>query len=316
MVVVRACAWPQPALIPYTLIKPLSNTWWEIQVTCSPLLEDTVFWRFENWKGRGTASERWGHRSQIKAYFPQQQFCNVDLAALALRFQQDALCLGIKELPEVAWSLIEDEDWSKSWKKYWQPQPIGDRLLVNPAWMEPPAESSRMVIKLDPGTAFGTGTHPTTQLCLESLEMRLSEPSPVTVADIGCGSGILSIGAVLLGAHQVYAVDTDPLAVKATAENRDLNELDPEKILIAEGSITDLKVKEPVDGIVCNILAEVIVELIPSFNAIAKESTWGILSGVLLEQSKWVADTLEEHNWTVATLWRRGDWCCLNIRRP
>ncbi|MEO0430568.1 MAG: 50S ribosomal protein L11 methyltransferase [Cyanobacteria bacterium J06656_5] len=296
----------------------MANTWWEIQVTCSSLLEDTVFWRFENWDGHGTASESWGQRSQIKAYFPQQRFCNVDLAALALRFQQDALCLGIRELPQVTWKLIEDEDWARSWKKYWQPQPIGDRLLINPAWMAPPTDLSRLILRLDPGTAFGTGTHPTTQLCLESLEMRLGEksPAPLTLADIGCGSGILSIGAVLLGARHIYAVDTDPLAVKATGENRDLNGIDPERIQIAQGSIDSLDVSEPVDGIVCNILAEVIVELIPHFNDIAKASTWGILSGVLLEQSKWVADTLEAHGWMVATLWRRGDWCCLNIRRP
>ncbi|MBT9316353.1 50S ribosomal protein L11 methyltransferase [Leptothoe spongobia] len=296
----------------------MANTWWEIQVTCSPLLEDTVFWRFGNWDGRGTASERWRHQSRVKAYFPQQQFGNMDLAALALRFQQDALCLGVNELPEVTWSLIEDEDWSKSWKKYWQPQPVGDRLLINPAWMELPTESSRLVLKLDPGTAFGTGTHATTQLCLESLEMRLSEksPTPITLADIGCGSGILSIGAILLGASQVYGVDTDPLAVKATAENRDLNGIDLERIHVAEGSIDSLKLEQPVDGFMCNILAEIIVELIPRFNDIAKASTWGILSGILLDQSKWVADTLEDHGWMVATLWRRGDWCCLNIRRP
>ncbi|NEQ52098.1 MAG: 50S ribosomal protein L11 methyltransferase [Leptolyngbya sp. SIO3F4] len=296
----------------------MANTWWEIQVTCSPLLEDTVFWRFGNWDGRGTASERCGHKSRVKAYFPQQQFGNMDLAALALRFQQDALCLGVSELPEVTWSLIEDEDWSKSWKKYWQPQPIGDRLLINPAWMEVPTDSSRQVLHLDPGTAFGTGTHPTTQLCLESLEMRLSEKSqePITLVDIGCGSGILSIAAILLGANRVYGVDTDPLAVKATAENRELNGIAPERIQAAEGSIGNLKLDEPVDGILCNILAEIIVDLIPHFNNIAKASTWGILSGVLLEQSKWVADTLENHGWMVATLWRRGDWCCLNIRRP
>lgn len=293
----------------------MANTWWEIQVTCSPWLEDTVFWRFESLNGRGTASERLGHQSQVKAYFPQQQFCNVDLAALALRFQQDALCLGVNEVPQVIWSLIEDEDWSKSWKKYWQPQPVGDRLLINPAWIEVPADSSRLVLQLDPGTAFGTGTHATTQLCLESLEMRLGEtPSePLTLADIGCGSGILSIGAILLGAGQVYAVDTDPLAVKATAENRALNDIEPAQIQVAQGSIDSLRVS--VDGFVCNILAEVIVELIPQFNDIAKATTWGILSGVLLEQSKWVVDTLEAHGWLVATLWRRGDWCCLNIRR-
>lgn len=243
----------------------------------------------------------------------------MDLAALALRFQQDALCLGIHEVPDVTWRLIDDEDWSKSWKKYWKPQPVGDRLLVNPAWMEVSAstEESRLVLQLDPGTAFGTGTHPTTQLCLESLEMRLGADSlePLTLVDIGCGSGILSIGAILLGARQVYAVDTDPLAVKATAANRDLNGMKANQIQVAQGSIADLKVSEPVDGILCNILAEVIVELIPQFNDIVKASTWGILSGVLLEQSKWVADTLEAHGWMVATLWRREDWCCLNIRR-
>lgn len=293
----------------------MANTWWEIQVTCSPWLEDTVFWRFESLNGRGTASERLGQQSQVKAYFPQQQFCNVDLAALALRFQQDALCLGLNEIPQVIWSLIEDEDWAKSWKKYWQPQPVGDRLLINPAWIEVPADSSRLVLQLDPGTAFGTGTHATTQLCLESLEMRLGETSsePLTLADIGCGSGILSIGAILLGAGQIYAVDTDPLAVKATAENRALNDIEPAQIQVAQGSIDSLRV--PVDGFVCNILAEVIVELIPQFSTIAKATTWGVLSGVLLEQSKWVMDTLEAHGWLVATLWRRGDWCCLNIRR-
>ena len=204
----------------------------------------------------------------------------------------------------------------RSWKKNWQPQTVGEQLLINPAWMDPPADASRIVLKLDPGTAFGTGTHATTQLCLESLEMRLGEPAAPTLVDIGCGSGILSIGAILLGARQVYALDTDPLAVKATGENRALNGIEPSRIQVTQGSIDSLQVSQPVDGILCNILAEVIVELVPQFNTVAKESTWGVLSGILLEQSTWVADVLEAHNWTVATLWRRGDWCCLNIRRP
>jgi ribosomal protein L11 methyltransferase len=174
--------------------------------------------------------------------------------------------------------------------------------------------------------AFGTGNHATTQLCLESLEMRLSDSllSPPTgeqrgavIADIGCGSGILSIGALLLGAKQVYAVDTDPLAVQSTQENLLLNGIDKERLVVAQGSV-DVAAKlltAPVDGIVCNILADVIIELVPQMSAIAKPSSWGIFSGILVEQSKAVADTLEKNGWVVATLWKRKEWCCLNVRR-
>jgi ribosomal protein L11 methyltransferase len=171
---------------------------------------------------------------------------------------------------------------------------------------------------LDPGAAFGTGAHATTRLCLESLEMRLVDnEQEVVIADVGCGSGILSIGALLLGAKRAYAVDTDPLAVQATGENGALNGLSPDRLQVKQGSLDTLirTLAEPVDGILCNILAEVILDLIPQLSEIAKPTTWGILSGILLDQSKLVADTLEQHGWVVATLWRRQEWCCLNIRR-
>lgn len=171
---------------------------------------------------------------------------------------------------------------------------------------------------MDPGTAFGTGAHATTQLCLESLEMRLGDGAESSVlADIGCGSGVLSIGALLLGAQKAYAVDVDPLAVRSTQENRDLNHINPEHLWIQQGSLDTLikHLPAPVDGILCNILAEVILDLIPSMAEIAKPTAWGILSGILLDQSKIVADTLEDNGWIVATLWRRKEWCCLNIRR-
>jgi ribosomal protein L11 methyltransferase len=218
----------------------------------------------------------------------------------------------------VQWNLIDEEDWSSSWKTYWNPQEIGDHLLINPAWLPVPEKSDRRVLRLDPGVAFGTGNHATTQLCLESLEMRLSgEETDFTVADIGCGSGILSIGAILLGAKRAYAVDTDPLAVQATDNSRELNQIDPDRLIAAEGSIERLMemTQGPVDGILCNILAEVILDLVPLMGAIAKPTTWGILSGILLDQVKPIADVLEENGWIVATLWRKQDWCCLNIRR-
>jgi ribosomal protein L11 methyltransferase len=295
----------------------LVNSWWEIQVLCDPALEETLFWRFDDLGGRGTSSEQKGSSRILRAYFPQERFALLDLAAVALRLKQDALCAELA-IPMMEWRLIDEEDWSKSWKDHWHPQEIGDRFLINPAWLPMPKTGDRIVLRLDPGSAFGTGAHATTQLCLESLEMRLGEGADqMTLADIGCGSGILSIGAILLGAKQVHAVDTDSLAVRATTSNMALNQVNADRLQVGQGSLETLidQLKEPVDGILCNILAEVILDLIPHMGAIAKPNTWGVLSGILLDQSKLVADTLEDNGWIVATLWRRQEWCCLNIRR-
>ncbi|WP_138503426.1 50S ribosomal protein L11 methyltransferase [Nostoc sp. PA-18-2419] len=305
----------------------MANTWWELQILCEPDLEDSIFWRLEDFGCRGTASESKGNSSLVRGYLPTIQTQLLDLAALSLRLRQDALCVGLLP-PTVRWQLIDEEDWATSWKQYWQPQEIGDRFLINPAWLPSPETTERLVIRLDPGVAFGTGSHATTQLCLESLEMRLSQlpqsfvdtnskQEHTIIADIGCGSGILSIGALLLGAEKVYAVDTDPLAVQSTISNRTLNDISPERLLPTQGSVDVLTklLSNPVDGIVCNILADVIIELVPEISAIAKPSTWAIFSGILLEQSKAVADALEKHGWVVATLWKRKEWCCLNVRR-
>lgn len=281
------------------------------------MLEDTIFWRMEEFGCRGTASELWGDTFVVKAYIHQDQAHPLDLAALALSLRQDALCLQLPE-PITQWDVIEEEDWADGWKQYWHPQEVGDRLLIYPAWLPLPPVCDRKILRLDPGVAFGTGTHPTTQLCLEALEMRLGlGSSQAVVADIGCGSGILSIGACLLGAPQVFAVDTDPLAVQSTASNRELNQLDPQRLVVALGSVAQLQqlTPEPVDGIVCNILADVIIEVMPQLAAIAKPTTWGILSGLLLDQAKAVADAVEHEGWVVAALWKRKDWCCMNIRR-
>lgn len=295
----------------------MANSWWEIQILCDQTAEDLIFWRLEDFGCRGTSSEMKGHTCFVQAYLPQIQAQLLDLSALSLLLRQDALCAGLP-LPVIQWHLIDEEDWASSWKEYWQPQETGDRLLINPAWMPIPESTDRLVLRLDPGVAFGTGNHATTQLCLESLEMRLPDESgEAVVADIGCGSGILSIGAILLGAKQAYAVDVDPLAVSATLTSRELNQIEPERLIVAEGSIERLIEMLPgrVDGILCNILAEVIIDLVPMLDAIAKPTTWGILSGILLDQVKPIADILEENDWVVATLWRRQDWCCLNIRR-
>lgn len=298
----------------------MANSWWEIQILSDPALEDLIFWRLERFGCRGMSSEVKGHSILITTHLPQMQAQLLDLAALSLWLRQDALTVGLP-VPIMQWHLIDEEDWSSSWKQHWEPQEIGDRFLIYPAWLPVPEESERLLLRLDPGAAFGTGTHQTTQLCLEALEMRVGfdeASTDVAIADIGCGSGILSIGAVLLGAKKVYALDIDPLAVRAARGNRDLNQIDAQRLVVAKGSVEllpKLADGQPVDGILCNILAEVIIDLIPAMTAIAAPKAWGIMSGILLDQAKPIADTLEQHNWIVATLWKRQDWCCFNIRR-
>jgi len=295
----------------------MANHWWEIKIVTHPALEEILFWRLENFGCQGMMSEAKGTWQLVQAYLPQVEAEALDLAALSLWLRQDAVIMGMPK-PKTSWSLIDEQDWASSWKQHWHPQKIGDRVLICPAWLSPSEKTERVVLRLDPGVAFGTGIHPTTQLCLEALEMRYSHSNTGGVlADIGCGSGILSVASLLLGAEKVYAVDNDPIAIRSTQDNRELNQIDSEKLLIDQGSIERVSemATEGVDGILCNILAEVIIELIPQFSAIAKPHTWGILSGILMDKAEPVSKTLEQHGWTIASLWRRQQWCCLNIRR-
>ncbi|WP_036481063.1 50S ribosomal protein L11 methyltransferase [Myxosarcina sp. GI1] len=294
----------------------MSNRWWEIIVLCDPTLEESIFWRLEQFGCSGTATEAKEERWLIRAYIPEVKVQKSDLAELERHLDRDAMLVEAT-VPEVKWQLIDEEDWANSWKQHWQPTNIGDRFTIYPAWLETPSTSDRLIMRLDPGVAFGTGTHPTTQLCLESLEMRFYDPTDSNIiADIGCGSGILSIAASLLQAKQVYAVDTDPLATKTTRSNCQLNHIDSQQVKVIDGSIERLlELDISFDGIVCNILADTITELFPQFDLISGDRSWAILSGILLEQADDIASLVEYYGWTVAALWRRKEWCCFNIRR-
>ncbi len=296
----------------------MSNSWWEIKIDCVPSLEETIFWRLSEFGCKGMSTQRQGQEISVSAYLPQIQFKLIDISHVLHQIERDATQAG-EPIPASKCVLIDEEDWSSSWKQHWTTQPIGDRLLIVPAWLEAPTDTDRIILKLDPGVAFGTGTLATTQLCLEALEMRL-QPEPkldsVTIADIGCGSGILSTAALLLGAKQVYAVDTDPLAVKAAIENCDLNGIESSRLVTELGSIEMLQsiVPEPLDGFVCNILADVIIKLAPQMKEIVKPKGWAALSGILPSQVATVSHTMEQHGWIVGTVWNRQEWSCINLK--
>jgi ribosomal protein L11 methyltransferase len=293
------------------------NQWWEVTVDCPVALEDSVYWQFEQLETKGTASQRKGDRCTVSAYLLSSEFDAEALEAIRQAVLDDEAQMGLEPTTEVSWSLIAEEDWSSSWKRHWQAEEVGDRLLINPAWMKPP-DTNRTILTLDPGSAFGTGAHATTQLCLKALEKQAKEQklADAVIADIGCGSGILSIVALLYGAKQVYAADVDPLATKASRDNANLNDIEPEALQIELGSVGEVieMAAGPVDGIVCNILSEIIVGLIiPRLSELADERTWGILCGILTSKAAWVEEHLTAYGWQVTSTTYQDEWCAMTI---
>ena len=295
------------------------NNGGEVTITGNPVLEEPLSWRLQSFGCQGTASQIKGQTLILNAYLYQGQVQPQDLARMSTLLQQDASEFGEGEC-HVNWQLVQSEDWGQSWKDHWQSQDIGDRLLIHPDWLPTPT-TDRLLLRLNPGVAFGTGAHATTQLCLEALERQLVPEQRIgkemVIADIGCGSGILSIAALLLGADRAYAVDTDPLAVDAARDSRNLNGLAPQQLRIELGSIDDLVslLDRPVDGFLCNILAEVILQLIPDFSRLTQPVGWGVLSGILCSQIPMVTSALEVNGWQVISTHTQADWCCLHIQQ-
>ena len=215
------------------------------------------------------------------------------------------------------WNLIEQEDWISSWKKYWGPELVGDNLLVLPCWLELPEEyKNKKVIKIDPGAAFGTGSHPTTSLCLEELE-KISLSSK-KILDIGSGSGILSIAAKCFGANEIYALDNDYLAINSTESNFLLNfgTLDDLKTYLGPfGSLVSKYTLKNFDFILCNILAEVIKGIIPDIRNCLKIDGEVILSGILNSQKDEIIKLLNASNLRINDVSSKKDWVCITAQK-
>ena len=216
-------------------------------------------------------------------------------------------------LPACKWKQVKDEDWSSSWKKRWKPDPVGKTILILPAWLDAPEKFlKRKIIRLDPGSAFGTGSHPSTRLCIEALDNE--PPAGKIIADLGCGSGILSLTALKLGAKSVFAVDTDSLAISATKNNFALNDFHENLLNVCQGSIGELEAnipKKKIDLMLCNILAPVIKSLGPDFVRIIGYKGKVILSGLLVGQIKELQEFFLSLDWQVIDIKTKGKWALL-----
>ncbi len=224
---------------------------------------------------------------------------SVDLAAVVEQLQQHCRC----EIPQWKGEQLEDKDWVRAWMDDFKPMPFGQRLWVIPSNFTPP-QPDAVNILLDPGLAFGTGTHPTTAMCLQWLDAH--PPTDKRVIDFGCGSGILAIAAVLLGARHVDAVDLDPQALIASRDNAEKNQ-------VADNISTALPQQfdpEPVPLLLANILAAPLVELAPLLTRLCQPGADIVLSGILAEQANKVLaayrPAFDIHIWK-----QQGDWVCL-----
>jgi ribosomal protein L11 methyltransferase len=248
------------------------------------------------------------------------------------RLEEALWYLGrIRPLPEAQYRQVQQADWSEAWKEHYRPILIGKRLVVVPAWLESP-DPRRIAMRMDPGMAFGTGTHPTTQLCLEWIEEFYSSPAqpaadgqPRTagqtddIIDIGCGSGILAVAALKLGARHALGVDVDPEAVSATLENAALNAVG-DGLEVGLGSVRgilagDFSIRQA-PLVVANILAPVIVRLLDEgMGKLVFPGGRLVLSGILAEQSAEVEAALTKVGFRRVEKRQQGDWVALSAWR-
>lgn len=204
------------------------------------------------------------------------------------------------------------EDWVNNWKQYFHPMPIGSKLLIRPTWEEEYDAEGRKVLHIEPGLAFGTGSHPTTKLCLETLEKYIDDNS--AVLDIGCGSGILSIACLLLGAKSAFGVDIDSLAVKTARANALENGFDESRFKVVQGNLSD-KVTGKYNVIVANIVADIIMEFNKEVGSFLEDNGIYITGGIIESREDEVLYSFAQNNFEIIERFEEKGWLVFAVRK-
>ena len=304
--------------------------WLEVSLTVDGELAESVADVFARFAPSGVTTEQGMHYSNIedrgtpsgpitvRVYLE----VNDQLEETRQKLEEALFYLGmIKPLPNPVYKQISDQNWMEAWKQHYKPIPVGERLLILPAWMESP-EPNRIAIKIDPGMAFGTGTHPTTQLSLALIEkyfVGADGRPPLHVIDVGCGSGILSVAAVKLGAKKVLGVDIDDASVRNSRENADTNDVGDELVL-GLGSVDEILAGnfdfKQAPLVVANILAPILIRLFEAGMAdLVEDGGALILSGILQEQEQNVIEAGQAKGLKVNERMQMGDWVALIMSR-
>ncbi len=248
----------------------------------------------------------------VKAYLPVTSFLAETVEEIKLAITNLInfdINIGANE---VTISEVNEEEWSTAWKKYYHPVKISNRFTIVPTWeIYEPVESDELIIELDPGMAFGTGTHPTTVMSLQALEKYIKEDS--TVIDVGTGSGVLAIGSAMLGAKHIHALDLDEVAVQSAKLNVKLNKVQ-NQIDVVQGNLLDT-VKEPADIVVANILAEIIMTFTMDAYTIVKPGGYFITSGIIETKKDDVKNSLENAGFQIEEVMMMEDWVTIVSRK-
>lgn len=287
--------------------------WIELSVSTPPEFVEPLSELFHRYGHGGVAVEQNGGYNpdegesppdghvRVVTYVPREEFTQERRSRVDMGVRLVAHLAPISTLVERE---LEQEDWENAWKEHFHPLRIGEKVVIVPSWREYLPEHDDVVVRLDPGMAFGTGHHPTTKMCIELLEEHV-RPS-AEVLDLGCGSGILSIVSAKLGASRVTAVEIDDVATKAAKSNVEANEVD---VIVIEGSLPHPNIpKHGFDVTVANISSRVVTELAPHLVGSVRPGGVLIASGILEEAADRVADILSEHGAVVEQRLTEEDW--------
>lgn len=247
----------------------------------------------------------------ISAYFPLNPYAEKRKAAILSTFEEK-----FAEREDIIYTIdfyeYDEEDYQNSWKKYLFPEKVSEKFVVKPTWREYTPEADELIIELDPGRAFGTGSHPTTSLCLKLMEENISEGD--SVIDVGTGSGILMIAADRLGASEIYGTDIDELAVESAKENLELNNISEDKAKVYKGDLISVVENKKFDIVVANILADVLLILLHDISKVVKPNGKIIFSGIIVDKCELLRREVESLGFTVEEIKADKEWRAMLIK--
>ncbi len=248
----------------------------------------------------------------VSAYFPLNLYSDRRNKIIKEEFER-----YFSERDDVVFTIdfyeYEEEDYQNNWKKYLYPEKVSERFVVKPTWREYTVNDDELVIELDPGRAFGTGSHPTTSLCLKMMEENVKNGD--SVIDIGTGSGILMIASKKLGANEIWGTDIDEVAIEVAKENLELNNVYDENVKLAVGNLLKIVNNKRFDVVIANILADIIILLLEDVEKVMKENGIAIFSGIIEDKLSEVVKKIQDKNLEIVEIKEEKEWRAILVKR-